>query len=137
MGAIIVDQYVTIRYWGTLYAGEPDDPNNSSSKVVDNRCSKAICMAQYASPPDEAATKAQQPVKTIVSKGYILGKDAFLKAKAFDDSYHVSSIAAASLVIGIQFRRAWTQLNQFRKILIMFVNELLLYDSTTLCIWNE
>ncbi|KAM7267921.1 hypothetical protein ACFE04_010087 [Oxalis oulophora] len=99
-GAIIVDQYVTIRYWGTLYAGEPDDPNKSSSKVVNNRCSKAVYMAQYASPPPgEAATKAQQAVKTMVSKGFVLGKDAFIKAKAFDDSYHVSSIAAAKLAV--------------------------------------
>ena len=40
---------------------------------------------------------AQEVVKTMVAKGYVLGKDALIKAKALDESYHVSSTAAAKI----------------------------------------
>lgn len=40
---------------------------------------------------------AQEVVKTMLAKGYILGKDALLKAKAFDESHHVSATAAAKV----------------------------------------
>ena len=40
---------------------------------------------------------AQEVVKTMVAKGYVLGKDALIKAKALDESYHVSSTAAAKV----------------------------------------
>ncbi|KAM7267214.1 hypothetical protein ACFE04_009380 [Oxalis oulophora] len=90
-----------------VYAGDPNDRNNFSSKV-------AVYIAQFASTPSEAETKAQQAVKTMVSKGYILGKDAFIKAKAFDDSYQssmdtvksvdekyqVSDITKAAILVG-------------------------------------
>lgn len=33
----------------------------------------------------------------MISKGYVLGKDALSKAKAFDDSHQVSSTAAAKI----------------------------------------
>jgi hypothetical protein len=38
---------------------------------------------------------AQDVVKTMLAKGYILSKDAFSKAKAFDESHKVSATAAA------------------------------------------
>lgn len=47
--------------------------------------------------PGEAVTLAQQVVKTMLSKGYVLTKDAIVKAKAFDDSCHVSASAAAKV----------------------------------------
>ena len=34
----------------------------------------------------------------MIAKGYVLGKDAFVKAKAFDESHHVSSTAAAKVM---------------------------------------
>lgn len=37
---------------------------------------------------------AQDVAKTMLSKGYVLGKDALLKAKAFDESHRVSATAA-------------------------------------------
>lgn len=40
---------------------------------------------------------AQDVVKTMVSKGYVLGKDAFGKAKAFDESHQVSATAVAKV----------------------------------------
>ena len=36
-------------------------------------------------------------VKTMLSKGYILGKDALAKAKAFDESHRVTATAAAKV----------------------------------------
>lgn len=42
-------------------------------------------------------TMAQQVVETMIVKGYQLSKDALTKAKAFDESYHVSSTAAAKV----------------------------------------
>jgi hypothetical protein len=40
---------------------------------------------------------AQQVVKTMVAKGYVLSKDAFVMAKAFDESRNVSSSAATKV----------------------------------------
>lgn len=52
-------------------------------------------MQKFASTPGEAVTLAQEVVKTMVAKGYVLGKDALIKAKEFDESYRLSSRAAA------------------------------------------
>ncbi|XP_071723130.1 binding partner of ACD11 1 [Rutidosis leptorrhynchoides] len=73
-GAQIVDQQVCIAYWGTTYVFHTE---------------------KFASTPGEAVTIAQQVVKTMVAKGYVLGKDALFKAKAFDESHQMSSSAAA------------------------------------------
>lgn len=54
-------------------------------------------MNQYASTPGEAVTVAQEVVKTMLAKGYILGKDALVKAKAFDESYKVSATTTAKV----------------------------------------
>lgn len=40
---------------------------------------------------------AQDVVKTMVSKGYVLGKDAVSKARRFDESHGVSATAAAKV----------------------------------------
>ena len=40
---------------------------------------------------------AQEVVTVMISKGYVLGKDALIKAKAFDDAHGVSAAAAAKL----------------------------------------
>ena len=42
-------------------------------------------------------TKAQEVVMTMLSKGYVLGKDALFKAKALDESNGVTAAAAARL----------------------------------------
>ena len=54
-------------------------------------------MDKFASSPGEALTMAQEVVKTMVAKGYVLGKDAFVMAKAFDESHNVTSTAAAKV----------------------------------------
>lgn len=42
-------------------------------------------------------TVAQDVVKTMLAKGYVLGKDALGKAKAFDESHQVSASTAAKV----------------------------------------
>lgn len=52
---------------------------------------------QYAYTAGEAVTLAQDVVKTMIAKGYVLGKDALGKAQAFDESHQVSASAAAKV----------------------------------------
>lgn len=52
---------------------------------------------QFVSTPGEAVTVAQEVVTTMLAKGYTLTKDALTKAKALDESYQVSSTAAAKV----------------------------------------
>ena len=49
-------------------------------------------MQKLASTPGEAVTMAQEVVKTMVAKGYVLGKDALIKAKDLDESYGVAEL---------------------------------------------
>lgn len=69
-----------------------------------NFCSYPLMLSQHASQtnrsyPDagEAVTMAQEVVKTMLSKGYILGKDALIKAKAFDESHQLSATAVSKV----------------------------------------
>jgi hypothetical protein len=94
-GAKIVDEHVCITYWGTTDVDESDYWSGSLSNVVDSHSSTDFHVGEFASTPGEAVTMAQQVVMTMVTKGYVLGKDALLKAKAFDDSRGVSASAAA------------------------------------------
>lgn len=52
---------------------------------------------QFVSTPGEAVTIAQDVVKTMVAKGYVLSKDALVKAKALDESYGLTATAAAKI----------------------------------------
>ncbi|XP_023157212.1 binding partner of ACD11 1 isoform X2 [Zea mays] len=50
---------------------------------------------QYNTTPQEAFTVAQDIMKTMLEKGYVLSKDALAKARAFDESYGLTAAAAA------------------------------------------
>lgn len=54
-------------------------------------------MGHFVSTPGEAVTVAQDAVKTMIAKGYVLSKDALVKAKALDESYGLSASAAAKV----------------------------------------
>ncbi|CAL5367843.1 unnamed protein product [Camellia sinensis] len=96
-GATIADQDVCISRWGT-YIDESDPWNNPSWNLGDeNSSTQTTDTSQFVSTPGEAITVAQEVVKTMISQGYILGKDALIKAKALDESYQVSSTAAAKV----------------------------------------
>lgn len=84
-GSIIIDQCVCISRYG------PADDDFEQWNNQDVHANKFISV------PGEAVTVAQEVVKTMASKGYVLGKDALIKAKALDERYHVSSSAGAKV----------------------------------------
>ncbi|CAL1357780.1 unnamed protein product [Linum trigynum] len=99
-GARIADQPVCISLWGTqIY--ESDNPWNSPSWQPEGRASAYHEATHHvnhlASSPGEAVTVAQEVVKTMLAKGYVLGKDALVKARALDESHKVSAVAAAKV----------------------------------------
>ncbi|KAF8390239.1 hypothetical protein HHK36_024764 [Tetracentron sinense] len=95
-GATIVDQPVCISRWGQ-YEDEYDIWNMSSWKFEDETSSTATHGSQVGSSTGEAVTMAQEVVKTMLAKGYVLAKDALSKAKAVDESHQVSATAAAKV----------------------------------------
>ncbi|KAI3983517.1 hypothetical protein MKX01_038937 [Papaver californicum] len=97
-GATIVDQRVCITPWGQ-YTDQVDFWNRPTWKIDDETVlnTHATHANQFVSTPGEAVTMAQEVVVTMLSKGYVLGKDALIKAKALDESYQVSASAAAKV----------------------------------------
>ncbi|XP_010256892.1 PREDICTED: binding partner of ACD11 1-like isoform X2 [Nelumbo nucifera] len=95
-GATIVDQPVCITRWGQ-YEDEFDLWSRPSRKLEDEIGSMAAHESRFVSTPAEAVTMAQEVVKTMLAKGYILGKDALSRARAFDESHQVSASAAAKV----------------------------------------
>ncbi|XP_068637606.1 binding partner of ACD11 1-like [Aristolochia californica] len=98
-GATIVDQKVSISRWGQYEVTNFwDRPTWRIEEDTDPRNSNAISQSShFVSSTGEAVTMAQEVVKTMVAKGYVLGKDALSRAKAFDESHHVSASAAAKV----------------------------------------
>ncbi|XP_042503484.1 binding partner of ACD11 1 [Macadamia integrifolia] len=96
-GATIGDQRVCITRWG--HNGDEFDFWNrpSSWRLDDETGSRDTHGNHFVSTPGEALTMAQEVVKTMLSKGYVLGKDALSKAKAFDESHQVSATAATKV----------------------------------------
>jgi RNA recognition motif-containing protein len=95
-GATIGDQRVCITRWGT-YVDESDPWKSPSWNPRTEHSSSTTHTSQFVSTPGEAVTVAQEVVTTMVAKGYTLTKDALTKAKALDESYQVSSTAAAKV----------------------------------------
>ncbi|XP_077224299.1 binding partner of ACD11 1-like [Tasmannia lanceolata] len=93
-GATIVDQRVCITRWGQNEDAS-DFWGRTSWKIEEEPDSMASGGSNFISTPREAVSVAQEVVKTMLSKGYVLGKDAFSKAKAFDETHQVSASAAA------------------------------------------
>lgn len=92
-GATIVDQTVWISMYG-VYLHESNSLTREGDYTVTVTQSHADA---FASSPGEAVTIAQQVVKTMISKGYVLSKDAFGKAKALDESQRFSISVANKL----------------------------------------
>ncbi|KAA8532998.1 hypothetical protein F0562_032885 [Nyssa sinensis] len=94
-GATIGEQRVCITCWGH-YEDEFDIWNRSSWRLEDETGPTQPSQGnQFVPSAGEAFTMAQDVIKTMLSKGYVLGKDALSKAKAFDGSHQVSATAAA------------------------------------------
>lgn len=92
-GATIVDQTVWISMYG-VYLHESNNLTREGDYTLTVTQSHADA---FASSPGEAVTIAQQVVKTMISKGYVLSKDAIGKAKALDESQGFSSLVANKL----------------------------------------
>ncbi|KAK9116823.1 hypothetical protein Sjap_015770 [Stephania japonica] len=96
-GATILDQRVCITKWGQ-YEDEFDIWSRPSWRIEEDDGSMNTSHESRSIPTaGEAATMAQQVVKSMVGKGYVLGKDALSKARAFDESHQVSASAAAKV----------------------------------------
>ncbi|KAK9127842.1 hypothetical protein Syun_016639 [Stephania yunnanensis] len=88
-GATIVDHPVCIARWGH-YEDEFGVWRTSGSRHL-------MHENHFVSTPGEAVSVAQEVVKTMLAKGYVLSKDALIKAKAFDESHQVSATAMAKV----------------------------------------
>ncbi|KAI7995794.1 Binding partner of ACD11 1 [Camellia lanceoleosa] len=108
-GATLLDQHICITPWGH-YEDEFDFWNRPSWKIEDETDSAACIFplfwlfyklplqgGQFVPSAGEAVTMAQDVVKTMLAKGYVLGKDALSKAKAIDASHQVSATAVAKV----------------------------------------
>ncbi|EEF42164.1 binding partner of ACD11 1 [Ricinus communis] len=96
-GATILEERVCITRWGH-YIDEFDLWNTPSLRVEDERESTHPPeRSQYVPSAGEAVIMAQEVVKNMVAKGYVLGKDTLSKAKAFDESHQVTATAAAKV----------------------------------------
>ncbi|XVF14241.1 hypothetical protein REPUB_Repub09cG0041300 [Reevesia pubescens] len=91
-GATIIDQSVCISRWGS-YIDDAYPWDGSSWNTQEYTSSTVTHMDQFVSTPGEAVTV----VKTMLANGYVLGKDAVIKAKELDRSYQVSANAAAKV----------------------------------------
>ncbi|KAL0408678.1 UNVERIFIED_CONTAM: Binding partner of ACD11 1, partial [Sesamum radiatum] len=94
-GATILDQPVCITRSGH-YGGDYNLRYHSSLKIEDeNRPSSQ--GHNVAPSAGRAVSLAQDAVKSVAAKGYVLGKGALSKAKAFDESHQVSATAVAKV----------------------------------------
>ncbi|KAK3030844.1 hypothetical protein RJ639_035773, partial [Escallonia herrerae] len=84
-------------YHAGAHIDESDYWNSHLWKVETGRSLVATEAREFVSTPGEAVTLAQEVVKTMAAKGYVLGKDALAKAKAFDESHQVSATAMAKM----------------------------------------
>ncbi|KAK6913239.1 RNA recognition motif domain [Dillenia turbinata] len=106
-GSTIGDQRVCITRWNNTYIDEFDPWGRLSWRPEDGSVSPFFLSSwyyslvtysdQFITIPGEAVTLAQEVVITMISKGYVLGKDALIKAKELDESYGVSATAMAKV----------------------------------------
>ncbi|KAL6187673.1 hypothetical protein ACLB2K_039069 [Fragaria x ananassa] len=92
-GATIIDQPVCITRWGH-YQDEFDFWNRPHSRDDEDTHSTPP-TSQNVPSAGEVVSVAQDVVMTMLSKGYVLGKDALAQAKSFDESHQYSATAAA------------------------------------------
>ncbi|XP_022850633.1 binding partner of ACD11 1-like isoform X1 [Olea europaea var. sylvestris] len=96
-GATIVDQPVCITKWGH-YEDGGDLWNRTTWNLEDESSPSQHAQEHlFVSSAGEAVTVTQDVVKTMIAKGYVLGKDALGRAKAFDESHQFSSTAVAKV----------------------------------------
>ncbi|XP_063943934.1 binding partner of ACD11 1 isoform X1 [Daucus carota subsp. sativus] len=97
-GATILDRPVCITNWGQS-EDEFNIWNRPTWKIEDESSENQHVSEGTRSVPSagEAMSLAQDVVKAMVSKGYVLGVGALSKAKSFDESHQVSATATAKV----------------------------------------
>ncbi|GLJ07571.1 hypothetical protein SUGI_0069880 [Cryptomeria japonica] len=75
-----------------------DDRRTHSWRLQHDDDPEVTQSRRFVQNPREVVTMAQDVVSTMLSKGYILGKGALRKAKAFDESHQIIASAAANVV---------------------------------------
>eukprot|EP01018_Ginkgo_biloba_P037743 Gb_35128 [translate_table: standard] len=96
-GATIVDQRVCIVHWGESEESFDFWKRQSWKLEEEGQESEVNRGNQFVSTPGEAVNMAQEVVTSMLSKGYVLGKDALSKAKSFDETHQVTASAAAKV----------------------------------------
>ncbi|KAH6822400.1 RNA-binding family protein [Perilla frutescens var. hirtella] len=96
-GDTILDRPVCITQWGHC-----DDDynvyNRSSWKIEDDSSTSHHSQRHNVVPSaGKAVSSAQDTVKTIAAKGFVLGKDALVRAKAFGESHQAPAAAVAKV----------------------------------------
>ncbi|KAG0469759.1 hypothetical protein HPP92_016459 [Vanilla planifolia] len=94
-GSTIIDQPVCIARWG--HYNETSNFWDQPSWRRDDDYETRAWTNEFSTTPREAMTMAQEVVKAMLAKGYVLSKDALSMAKAFDESHHISATAAAKV----------------------------------------
>ncbi|XP_044470518.1 binding partner of ACD11 1-like [Mangifera indica] len=84
-GATIVDQSVTIDLDPDFKAPATSAPFHATEN-------------KNAGGAESAVQKAEDVVSSMLAKGFVLGKDAISKAKAFDEKHRLTSTATATVV---------------------------------------
>ncbi|KAL0296916.1 UNVERIFIED_CONTAM: Binding partner of ACD11 1 [Sesamum calycinum] len=95
-GATILDRPVCITRSGH-YGGDYNLWNHSSLKIEDENLPSQSQGHNVVPSAGRAVSLAQDAVKSVAAKGYVLGKGALNKAKAFDESHQVSATAVAKV----------------------------------------
>ncbi|GMI75359.1 BPA1-Like 3 [Hibiscus trionum] len=95
-GATLLDQRIFISRWGH-YEEDFDFSSPLRSQKDEASSWQPPRRSQFVSHAGEAVSFAQDAVKAMLANGYVLGKDALSKAKAFDESHQVSATAAAKV----------------------------------------
>ncbi|XP_009759493.1 binding partner of ACD11 1 isoform X1 [Nicotiana tabacum] len=96
-GATILDQRVCITSWGHYQDEFAYWDHSSWRPQEESRSSQDPQGQHFVSSAGEAVMMTQDVVKTMLSKGYILGKGALGKAKAFDESHALSATAVSKV----------------------------------------
>nr|GLL49781.1 binding partner of ACD11 1-like [Ipomoea trifida] len=94
-GAIIVDQPVCIARWGhykdddiwNQICWKSEEATHYSSSIIEESSSESGVGEQDGG----YAEKVMSVVKTMLSKGYVLGKDGLERARALDQLHQVSA----------------------------------------------
>ncbi|KAK4423757.1 Binding partner of ACD11 1 [Sesamum alatum] len=95
-GDTILDQPVCITRSGH-YGGDYNFRYHSSLKIEDESGPSHSQGHNVVPSAGKAVSLAQDTVKSVAAKGYMLGKGALNKAKAFDESHQVSATAVAKV----------------------------------------